>query len=42
MIALLQRVKSASVTVDEKTIASIEQGLLVLLGVEKKDELDAA
>ncbi|GMR01135.1 MAG: D-aminoacyl-tRNA deacylase [Gammaproteobacteria bacterium] len=42
MIALLQRVRSASVTVDEKTIASIEQGLLVLLGVEKKDELDAA
>jgi D-aminoacyl-tRNA deacylase len=42
MIALLQRVKSASVTVDEKTIASIEQGLLVLLGVEKKDELDAS
>ncbi len=42
MIALLQRVKSASVTVDEKTIASIEQGLLVLLGVEKKDELDSA
>jgi D-aminoacyl-tRNA deacylase len=42
MIALLQRVKSASVTVDEKTIASIEHGLLVLLGVEKKDELDSA
>jgi len=38
MIALLQRVTSASVTVDEQTIASIEQGLLVLLGVEKKDE----
>ena len=42
MIALLQRVKSASVVVDEKMIASIEQGLLVLLAVEKKDELDAA
>ncbi len=42
MIALLQRVKSASVVVDEKTVASIEQGLLVLLAVEKKDELDAA
>jgi D-tyrosyl-tRNA(Tyr) deacylase len=41
MIALLQRVKSASVVVDEKTIASIEQGLLVLLAVEKKDELSA-
>lgn len=42
MIALLQRVKSASVVVDEKTIASIEQGLLVLLAVEKKDELHGA
>jgi D-tyrosyl-tRNA(Tyr) deacylase len=38
MIALLQRVKSASVTVDEKLISSIDQGLLVLLGVEKADE----
>lgn len=38
MIALLQRVKFASVTVDEKKIASIQQGLLVLLGVEKKDD----
>ena len=41
MIALLQRVKSASVVVGEKKIAEIEQGLLVLLGVEKYDELDA-
>ncbi len=40
MIALLQRVKSASVTVDEKKIARIEQGLLVLLGVEKHDQPD--
>lgn len=39
MIALLQRVRSASVVVEDKKIASIEQGLLVLLGVEKKDEL---
>ncbi|MBE9560548.1 MAG: D-tyrosyl-tRNA(Tyr) deacylase [Proteobacteria bacterium] len=38
MIALLQRVKFASVTVGEKKIADIQQGLLVLLGVEKKDE----
>ena len=37
MIALLQRVKFASVTVDEEKIASIQQGLLVLLGVEKND-----
>ena len=41
MIALLQRVKSASVVVDEKKIAAIEQGLLILLGVEKHDEPDA-
>jgi len=42
MIALIQRVKSASVTVDEKMIASIDQGLLVLLGVEKADEQSVA
>lgn len=38
MIALLQRVKSASVTVSGEKIASIPQGLLVLLGVEKNDD----
>ncbi len=38
MIALIQRVKSASVVVAGKEIAAIEQGLLVLLGVEKKDD----
>jgi D-aminoacyl-tRNA deacylase len=38
VIALIQRVKSASVTVADKKIANIERGLLVLLGVEKKDE----
>jgi D-tyrosyl-tRNA(Tyr) deacylase len=38
MIALLQRVNSASVTVSGKKIASIKQGLLVLLGVEKNDD----
>lgn len=42
MIALIQRVKSASVTVDEKLISSIDQGLLVLLGVEKEDETSVA
>jgi len=42
MIALMQRVKSASVTVDEKMIASIDQGLLVLLGVEKADDRTVA
>lgn len=38
MIALLQRVKSASVEVDNREIAAIDQGLLVLLGVEKTDD----
>jgi len=38
MIALIQRVKSASVTVADEKIASIEAGLLVLLAVEKKDD----
>ena len=38
MIALLQRVKFASVTVGGEKIASIPQGLLVLLGVEKDDD----
>ncbi len=37
MIALLQRVTRASVSVDAECIASIDQGLLVLLGVEKSD-----
>ena len=39
MIALLQRVKSASVTVGGKRIADINQGLLVFLGVEKSDDV---
>ncbi|VAW53439.1 D-aminoacyl-tRNA deacylase [hydrothermal vent metagenome] len=38
MIALIQRVKTASVTVAGEKIAQIDQGLLVLLGVEKKDD----
>ncbi len=42
MIALLQRVNSASVTVNDgnngERIACISQGLLVLLAVEKKDD----
>lgn len=42
MIALLQRVRHASVTVEEKEIARIGQGLLVLLGVEKQDDAGTA
>lgn len=37
MIALLQRVSQASVTVDDACIARIEKGLLVLLCAEKDD-----
>jgi D-tyrosyl-tRNA(Tyr) deacylase len=35
--AVLQRVSSASVTVDGRAIAAIDGGLLVLLGVERDD-----
>lgn len=38
MIALLQRVTSASVTVEGECIGEIGQGLLVLVGVEKHDD----
>ena len=37
MIALLQRVTSASVRVDQETVASIDHGLLALIGIEKTD-----
>lgn len=37
MIALIQRVTRASVTVADQRIASISHGLLVLLGVQKGD-----
>lgn len=37
MIALIQRVSSASVTLDQQCISSIEKGILLLLGVEKAD-----
>src|SRR5205085_1838804 len=37
MRALLQRVSHASVTVDEKIVGQINQGLLVLLGVGQGD-----
>ncbi len=37
MIALIQRVSQASVSVDAKTIASIQKGMLVFIGIEKTD-----
>ena len=37
MIALIQRVKHASVSVNNQIIGEIDQGLLVLLGVEQGD-----
>lgn len=37
MIALIQRVKQASVTIDNQVIGQINHGLLVLLGVEQED-----
>jgi len=38
MIALIQRVGRASVAVSGEQIAQIDEGLLVLLGVEKTDD----
>ncbi len=37
MIALIQRVLNASVTVEQHLIGSIQQGILVFVGVEKQD-----
>ena len=38
MIALIQRVSRASVTVEDEVTGEIGPGLLVLLGVEKDDD----
>jgi len=38
MIALIQRVKHASVTVDDKVVGEIGNGLLVLLAVQHEDD----
>ena len=40
MKALLQRVKEADVTVEGELIGSINQGLLIFLGLETEDDLN--
>ncbi|TGD48986.1 D-tyrosyl-tRNA(Tyr) deacylase, partial [Salmonella enterica subsp. enterica serovar Poona] len=42
MIALIQRVTRASVTVEDEVTGEIGPGLLVLLGVEKEDAAQKA
>ena len=37
MIAVIQRVSSASVTIDQKMKSSINKGLLILVGIEDAD-----
>jgi D-aminoacyl-tRNA deacylase len=39
MIALIQRVTSGQVVVDNQIIGQIEQGIVALLGIEKNDQL---
>ncbi len=39
MRALIQRVTEASVTIDQQCVAQIQQGLLVLVGIEEIDSL---
>jgi D-aminoacyl-tRNA deacylase len=40
MRIVIQRVKNASVTIDRKVKSEINQGLLILLGIEPADTLD--
>jgi D-tyrosyl-tRNA(Tyr) deacylase len=40
MKTVIQRVASASVTVEGNTVANIQQGLLVLVGIEAADTLE--
>ena len=37
MKTVIQRVSSASVTIDSKVVADIQKGLLVLIGIEDAD-----
>ena len=40
MKILIQRVKEASVTIDNKEYSSINKGILALVGIEKNDTLE--
>ena len=40
MRVVIQRAKHASVTIDEKIMSSIKNGLLVLLGIEEADTME--
>lgn len=42
MIALIQRVRSASVEVEGEVVGQISQGLLALIGIQKDDTADKA
>ena len=42
MIGLIQRVRKATVVVDDNTVGEIEQGILLLLGIEKTDTQSTA
>ena len=42
MRAVIQRVGEASVVVEDKKVANIQQGILVLLGIEIEDEKEDA
>lgn len=42
MKALIQRVRSASVTIENEIYSQIEEGMLIFLGIEKGDEIENA
>src|SRR5690625_998690 len=42
MLALIQRVTRASVVVEDQTVGAIDLGILVLLGIEKDDDVARA
>ena len=42
MLGLIQRVSSASVAIENRPQGNIDQGILLLLGVEKNDDQDNA